>query len=136
MIKKLLILVLVFGLALTGHAQTPALGTHTGILASWTAPVGVACSSSVTTACVKGYTETVTPPAGVPGVNIVSVGLVSSYTWKPGGNLYCGTWMVSLVANWLDGSGNAVASAPVTATAVEPCPFVPSPVMGLSIKAQ
>lgn len=134
------LLFLVFALAIAAHAQTPAASAFHTITTSWTAPVGwtgsgasAPCSSTVTNFCVSGYTETITPPAGVTGTAIVTM-TATSYAWSPGGALYCGTYNVSIVANWLNGSGVAVASAPVTASAVVSCPFTASPATGLTTK--
>jgi hypothetical protein len=123
------------------HAQTtPAESIYHTINESWTAPVSwngtgpsVPCSATVTTYCVSGYTETLTPPVGVTGTNVLAV-TTTSYSWSPGGALYCGTWTVSVVANWLDGNGVAAVSAPLTGITVVSCPFTASPATGLTSK--
>lgn len=126
-------------LALAGgcYAQTtPPASTYHTIAESWTAPVSwngtgssVPCSATVTTYCVSGYTETITPPPGVTGTTVVNA-TTTSYSWAPGGPLYCGTWNISVVANWLDGSGAPAVSAPLTGTTVVSCPFIASPATG------
>lgn len=132
--------------AAVANGQTvPPQGINTGIQVNWTPPTGTACSATVTSSCIQGYTETITPPLGAPGGNVVipncnlavttgCIGAVSTYTWKPGGNLYCGNWGISLVVNWLNGSGVAVASTPLTGVTNEPCPFVASPATGMVAK--
>lgn len=116
------------------HAQAvPAASIYKTLTATWSAPISsVPCSATVTTNCVSGYTETITPPAGVTGTTAVT-STTTSYAWSPGGLLYCGTWGISLVANWLDGSGAAATSAPITASAVAACPFIPNPATAVSI---
>lgn len=121
------------------RAQTPSLSQYHTITEQWGAPaswngtgVSVPCSASVTTYCVSGYTETLTPPPGSPigAILLTPSGVV--YSWSPsgGGALYCGTWSVSIVANWLDGSGAPVSSAAITGTTPVPCPFTASPATG------
>ena len=129
---KKLLAILILGLAGSIHAQT--LGTDTGLQISITAPLGSQCTTTLLTSCLKGYTATITPPVAGSTPIVVPIGLVSTYTWRPGGDLYCGTWSISLVANWLNASGVATPSTAVTGTAVEPCPFVASPVTGVSVK--
>jgi len=125
-----------FALALSASAQTPALSQYHTITEQWGAPLSwngsgssVPCSANVTSFCVHDYTETLTPPTGSV-VLLTASG--TTYSWSPtsGGALYCGTWTVSIVANWLDGSGNPVSSAPLVGSTVVPCPFVASPAVG------
>lgn len=127
-------------------AQTPPFGKDTGIKSTFNAPAGATagsfapyCSATLNTFCVVNYSEFFTPPAGVSGgaipVTITSssdVGGLVTFTWKPSGGLYCGTWGTSVIANWKDGSGNAAVSPVTTAAPTqEPCPFTASPVTGL-----
>ena len=139
-------------------AQGQTTGSDTKIKAVFHTPAGTAaypyvlCSSGVTTSCLQGYTETLTPPVtGATQATVTSActgtATLNCFTgpdangnitgvWSPGGNLFTGTWTVSVVANWLDNTGKAVASAPLTTTVVEAVPFVPSPVTGLSASPQ
>lgn len=132
---------------LASRAQAaPPLGTDHSIVANWTAPANqTPCSSSITKSCLLGYTETITPPVGVSGNNVIPncsasvttscIGAAAtSYTWTPvPGPLYSGTWNVSLVANYLDASGNPVASTAISTTVIEPVPFVAGPAIGLNV---
>lgn len=146
--RKILLSLSLLALAVSTHAQAaPAVGTDHGISATWTAPSGqTACSSTVTKSCLLGYTETITPPAGVQGSNVIAdctltnsplpciAAVATSNAWAPvPGPLYCGAWSVTLVANYLDASGNPVASSSISATVTEPCPFVPAAPTGLVI---
>lgn len=140
--KKLLLFLASFLFLPAVFAQSvpPASQFHT-ITESWTAPVSwngtgssVPCSATITTYCVSSYTETLTPPPGVPGGSVIlSVSGVSN-AWAPGGALYCGTWGVSVVANWMDGNGSPASSLPLTGTVAVTCPFTASPATGLSSK--
>lgn len=141
--KKLIGISIGLILALSVYAQTnPPLSQYHTITESWAAPVGwngagssTPCSSTVTTYCVNGYTETLTPPNGGGSNAILSVPATSvTEPYAPGGALYCGTWNVSVVANWLDGNGAAVASAPLTGTTVVTCPFTAAPATSLTGK--
>jgi len=100
----------------------------TGMSLSWTEPplpTGVvACSSTVTTNCWKGYQATITPPSGSGGAvttinDSTLTNALTTYTWRPGGALYYGTWTVSLVAT---GVGSVSNSLPATATVVYNAP--------------
>jgi hypothetical protein len=138
--------------ASAAHAQT--VGVNHAIQAAWIPPSGaVQCSSTVTTSCLEGYTENLVPPAGQtvsvyvnlqttpecdpsasPAVtqNCMASG-GTGYTWAPGGALFCGSWTVSLVANYLDAGGNAATSAAIQASVTEPCPFAPVSPSGLGV---
>lgn len=134
----LVVLLLMLFAAGTAMAQTPATGTDHGLSGTWGAPTGY--SSTLT---LNGYTATITPPTGVTGT--ITVGQCSStvttnciaaaattFVWKPGGVIYCGTWTISVVADYTDSSGNPQVSAPLTTTVAEACPLVVSPVTGLT----
>lgn len=147
---------ILFVAAVASAQVAPPAGSDTKITSKWGEPIGTVqwpaqyCApGSVTTACIQGYTLTLTPPAGVGAAVVIptcaagttatyppcippTTGNTISYVWSPGGNLYCGTWGVSVAANWLDSSGNAISSAPLEVAVVEPCPFVASPATGLS----
>lgn len=153
--RMFVVLLIALAAGLAAEAQTPPVGSNHGINAAWSQPVGttqwpmVYCSSTVAASCVQGYTETLTPPAGVPGNVVIPfctgtqtpatascvgatdiTGTAIAHAWKPGGALYCGPWGVSVVANWLDSNGNPIASPALTGSLVEPCPFVASPASG------
>lgn len=133
-LRGLVVSALLAGATLLAGAQTPPQGTDTKILTTWTQPPGyVPCSSTVTSGCITGYTEKLTDPTGaittVPTcsatVTTNCIGPVATYTWGPGGNLYCGTWKITLATNYLDGNGAAgISSPPAAVSVVEPCPFV------------
>lgn len=143
--KKYIVAALFFLAASISHGQQ--LGTDGGIATSFTIASGNLCSTSVINSCLQGVTVTYTEPTGkiytlptcssTVTANCMNVVIgVNTYTFRPGGNLVCGTWNLSAVATWLN---NATPPAPVTSTAVpattvEPCPFVPSPVTNLSAK--
>jgi hypothetical protein len=139
--RSVLTLFAILALVAGCYAQsTPPASTYHTITESWTAPVSwngtgssVPCSATVTTYCVASYTETITPPPGVTGTTVLTA-TTTSYAWAPGGLLYCGTWNISVVANWLDGNGNAAVSAPLTGTTIVSCPFTASPATGLTSK--
>ena len=145
--RKLLFSFALLALAAPAHAQAPAQGTDHGIGATWIRPVNqIDCSSTVSKSCLLGYTETITPPVGVAGSNVIAncaltgspspciAASATNYAWAPvPGPLYCGQWSVSLVANYLDASGNPTASSAISATVTEPCPFVPVPPTGLGV---
>jgi hypothetical protein len=95
------------------------------------------CTPTLKTSCVAGYTEKLTDPAtaNVTTQLIMAgstdiVGTAITHSWSPGGNLYCGTWGISIVANWFDNKGVAVDSSALTGSVQEPCPFVASPAKG------
>lgn len=122
-------------IVLPAQSLPPASIYHT-ITETWAAPANwngtgpsIPCSGTVTTLyCVSSYTETLTPPPGVAGSIILTVpGSSVSNPWAPGGALYCGTWSISVVANWIDGTGTPVASAPLTGTTNVACPFTANP---------
>lgn len=140
-LKKVAVLVVALLLALSAHAQTPGAGTDHGISGSWSAPTGY--SSTLT---LNGYTATITPPPGVTSsvtvgqcaagatTNCIASG-ATTFTWKPGGVIYCGTWTISVVANYTDSVQGPEVSVPLTTTMTEACPLVLSPVTGLSATA-
>jgi hypothetical protein len=79
-------------IAFSAYAQAaPASSTFHTLQTAWTAPAGsVPCSATVKTACVNGYTEVITPPAGVTGTNtVMALGSATTASWTPGGTLYC-----------------------------------------------
>lgn len=138
--KVIIALLLAGALSVSVKAQSvPPASAYRTITESWTAPISwtgagssVPCSVTVTTYCVSSYTETLTPPPGVTGSNVVTVAATATTNdWTPGGALYCGTWGISVIANWLDGSGQAISSAPLTGTTLVACPFTASPATGL-----
>jgi hypothetical protein len=143
-VKKLLGSFLFLALLLTPTAvlaQAPPVSTSHTITESWTIPISwsgsglsVGCSVNINTYCVQSYTETITPPTGGGAATVLPVGVGTGNTitnaWTPGGALYCGTWNVSVVANWLDGSGLPSVSAPLVGTVSVTCPFTPSPATG------
>ena len=150
--KKAFIFVAGFLWMAAAIAQTvPQASTDHNFVGSWTAPLnqagtapGANCSTyggTATVSCIKGYTVTIVTPPGVPGPAPIVTNCASGattnclkpgdtgFTWTPGGPLYCGNWSYTLVANWLDDSGNASNSVSVTsplASAACP-PFVASP---------
>lgn len=137
--KLLFVLTLMLPMAALAQAVPPLSQYHT-IQENWIAPVSwdgtsssVPCSVSVNTYCVSSYTETLVPPVG-SAIVLTASGV--SYSWSPpnGAALYCGTYQVSIVANWHDGGGNTAVSVPLTGTTVVPCPFTASPVTGLTSK--
>lgn len=141
--KRILFLAaLLLAFAVAGEAQTtpPASTFHT-ITTSWNVPaswtgigLSVPCNlPTVATFCVTGYTQTITSPPGVASTAIVTT-TATGYTWTPGGALYCGTYGLSVVADWLNGSGVAVASAPLAGTVTVSCPFTAAPPTGLTTK--
>lgn len=141
--KKILVSLAFLLLAGYSSAQTaPPLSQWHTITEGWAAPVnwngtGVSlpCSGTVTTYCVDGYTETLTPPSGGGNSAILSVPATSTTeAYAPGGALYCGTWNISVVANWLDGNGIPETSAPLTGTTVVSCPFIAAPATSLTGK--
>jgi len=144
-----LMLFLVLAASVGLQAQTaPAIGADGGYQVSWTPPAAtgfVACSSTVAVSCLQGYTEVVTPPFGsaitFPPCSATVTGnclgtTSTIFTYRPASGLYCGSWTATVAANYLDGSGNPVSSVavPVGSPAVEPCPFVASPVSNVTGK--
>lgn len=139
--KALLLFGLVAAIALApfvAHAATPASTQYQHINATWNAPNSTYpdCSSTVTLNCLNTYTYTLTDPNGSPSIitvpngGIAAGGLVA-YNWTPGGYLYCGTWTLSVVANFVDGSSQTVASSADTVNVAVSCPLVASPVTNL-----
>ena len=135
------ILPLCFLVSLSAYGATPVSTQYQHIQNTWNAPNSTYpdCSATVTTSCLSSYTYTATPPAGTGGPAITTVpngGIASgaqvSYLWGPGGFLFCGTWNLSVVANYVDSSGASVSSSAVTATTAVSCPLAPSPVTGLN----
>ena len=145
---------------------TPPVGTATQITVAWAPSLPTtawpACSATVSTFCIAGYTGTITSPAGntvnIPmcsstvTANCIAAGqAISSYVYSPGGALYYGTWNLTLqVVAWGATSGTAIANcsssvttgcapAPITGTAVyaqsAPVTVVPAP-GGLTIQFQ
>ncbi len=140
--KKVLTAILFVLAAAIGRAQQ--VGTDGGIATSFVAPTGSLCTSGQNT-CFTGFTLTYTDPTGKASViqtcsatvttNCLTASTGTNYfTFRPGGFLICGTWNFNVVTNWLDNTGKAVQSVPVAASTVEPCPFVPAPVTGITVK--
>lgn len=135
-----LIIALLVPTAALAQTTTPPASQYHTITEGWGQPLNwnaagnaVPCSATLSTYCLSSFTETLTPPPGVSGTVILSVAAGAgpySNAWTPGGALYCGTWNVSVVANWMDGNGQPAASAPLTGTAVVSCPFTASPAAG------
>jgi hypothetical protein len=145
MMKRIFALTfVVLSMAAAGSAQTaPAIGADGGYQVSFVSPSVVACPAG--TACLYGYTLVITPPFGAsvtfPPCSATVTGnclsaASTTFTYRPSGGLYCGTWSATVTANYLDGSGNPVSSVAVPAgsPAVEPCPFVASPVSSVAGK--
>lgn len=140
--KALVYLGLAAAMALVSlaHAATPPVSNkYQHIYYTWVAPNSTFpdCSATVTSSCLSNYTLSQTPPSGVAAVTLtiangsVAAGGTVSYVYGPGGFLYCGTWNVSVVANYLDEAGATVPSAAFPATVAVPCPLAASPVTGL-----
>lgn len=96
------------------------------------------CSPTLKAACVESYTETLSVPGttqtvtqAIPAGSTDITGAFISHTWAPGGTLVCGTWNVSIVANWLDPKGVAIDSAALTGSVTEAVPFVAGPPAGV-----
>lgn len=128
---------------LAAHAATtaPVSTQYQHIANTWNAPNSTYpdCSATVTTLCLSSYTYTATPPANTGGPSVATVpnggigaGAQVSYTWGPGGFLYCGAWTLSVVANYVDSTGASVSSSADTANVTVQCPLAPSPATGLS----
>jgi hypothetical protein len=138
-LRLTILAVLLCGSALFATAATPVSNQYTKIVSAWNAPASTYpdCSATVTTYCLSTYTFTATSPTGSNAILTVANGGIPaggavSYTYAPGGYLYCGTWGISVTANFIDGSGAGVSSSPVAITLAVPCPLTPSPVTGLS----
>jgi hypothetical protein len=122
------------------HAATPPGSTqYQHINSTWSAPNTTypVCSATVKTYCLSSYTLNNIDPYGNPSIITVPNGGIPaggavSYSWTPGGYLYCGAWTVSVTANYLDGTGSGVTSSTVSTTVQVSCPLTPSPVTGLS----
>lgn len=114
----------------TPTAQAQSTGNDGGVQLNWTAPLDsvtntqppTLCSGTVTKSCLNNYTATFTSP--VTGAGAIAITVASNavtYTYRPGGKLFCGTWNFTLTANWVDNNGGAEASATVPGTINEPC---------------
>ncbi len=138
-VQRMLPVLIGIALALPAIAATaPASNQYQHIKNTWNVPGSAYpdCSTTVTTSCLSSYAFTAVDPTGASNVATVpnggiAAGGVVSYTWGPGGYLYCGTWSTSVVAVYLDSSGASVSSSPVTSTAAVPCPLVASPAADL-----
>lgn len=128
--------------AASAFAATPvASNKYQHISNTWNAPNSTYpdCTSIGSVACLDTYTFMAAPPAGTGGAtSIITVpnggiaaGGVVSYLYGPGGYLYCGTWTVSVVANYRDDAGASVQSSADSATVVVPCPLTASPATNL-----
>lgn len=128
---------LAFTLVSNAQAATPLPSADHSIVSFWTPASGLTCPSSSPVSCISGQTLTLTPPTGggSPVVVPLTTGL-ATYTFTPGGFLFCGIWTVSLVTNGFDQTGTAAVSSAVSATAVAPCPFVVPPATGLGVTAK
>jgi hypothetical protein len=112
-IRSAALLLLAIAIAVSAHAA-PA------IQWSWSnvninAP---ACTTTVKTSCLVGFT--LTPPSTLPSTSYPPIsipGLVSTYTQTTQVPPFSSTaYTYSMVANYLDASGNSVASAATTGT--------------------
>jgi len=127
--KKALPLLLLALACVLGSAQTTSTQyQHIGY--SWTPGTLAVCSTTLTKSCVKDYVLNVTDPTGAAQPTITVAYSLSSYTYGPGGFLYCGTWNASLAIEYLDETGAAKISLPATVATVVSCPFVVSPPSG------
>jgi hypothetical protein len=137
--KRLLGMAVLLAAVVTAHGQT--LSTqYQHIANTWnaTAPLTV-CTAGATapTSCVKDYIITFTDPTGKSNPAVPFAYPATSYTWGPGGFLYCGSWQVNLVIEYYDDQGVAKTTAGNTSTAPVACPFTVSPPSGLkSVPAQ
>lgn len=135
---KALPLALLCLLASLGTAQTLS-NQYQHINNTWNAPNSTYpdCSTTVLKSCLNTYTYTAVPPSGstviatVPNGSILA-GAQVSYQWGPGSFLVCGTWNLSVVANYIDSTGAVVSSSADTAQTVVPCPLAASPATGLA----
>lgn len=147
MLRRLLLLFLLLT-PLSVLAQT-ASNQYKHINTAWTAPpMGgnyyPACSfPTISTQCVNGYQETFTAPQNGGSISVPPctatvtsncIGLVTTYSWTPGGYLYTGTWNIALATAYLDANGAQQYSATVTSSVTVPNPLgPPSPATGLSV---
>jgi hypothetical protein len=96
---------LAMGVGLGQAGSSSCTSACTGIAVTWSAytPTIPTCSSTVTANCFVGFQLTLTPPTGSGGAAAV-VGpatltpTLTTYTWRPGGALFYGTWGLSIVA--------------------------------------
>ena len=130
-------LLLFLALAPAVLAQTtpvPVLGPANTITVKWTPPPA---QSGLT---LNGYTVTVTPPLGATTgpvtlaqclagstANCIATG-ASTVVWTASGGLYEGSWGISVVANYTNSLGNAVASPPATDTVL----YAPAVTVGIA----
>ena len=86
-------------------ATAPCTANCTGILISWpatTQPVPN-CSATVASGCFSGYQVVLTPPPNTGNAVTLTPATTggptaTSYLWRPGGQLYNGTWTVTIQA--------------------------------------
>lgn len=147
-----LLAVAVLMLALSAHGQL--LSVDKTLTANFNQPASTQaypmryCAASVADTCVNSYTETLVDPTGksttivIPYSSTDISGTAIAHAYTPAGNLYCGTWGVSVVANWLDPSGKPVDSTALTGsvvamasggTSTNPCPFTGNPATSLKL---
>lgn len=139
------LLFLVFVLAAsTASAQSSPTGADGAIPITWTAPLDsvtgnanpTLCTGAVTLACLSSYTASFQPPVtGLGSTTVTVANNVTAYTWRPGGKLFCGSWSVSLIANWIDNLGHTSPSTAATTTVDEPCTVTTKPNPPTNLKA-
>lgn len=129
-----------------GYAQgQTASDTYKNIQINYTQSTTTPCTSTVQKSCLLGYEATYTAPQNggdtvvptcnpyaSPAVTTGCIGLVSTYTWSPGGFLYTGNWSISLKAVGLDANGVIAKSSAALTSVVVPVPFLLSPATGIT----
>lgn len=132
--RKLLVSSFLFLCSLMLGAQT--LSTqYKHINSSWNKPnTTLPDCGSATQTCLRDYTLTIKDPTGKS--TDVQVALASGTTvsnsWTPGAFLNCGTYSVSVVANYYDTPNSVVTSSPVSTTTSVSCPITANPPSGLT----
>lgn len=92
-----------------------------------------ACTSTVTTSCVSGFTLTMDSATVVAGPTAIGPAL-ATYTQTPAPAI--GTHAYSLVMNGFDGLGNAITSSAATTSVVVPAPVTINPPTGFKAVIQ
>jgi hypothetical protein len=130
--KKLAIALIVALSGTIGMAQTQST-QYKHIANTWDAATPLTVCATGATApisCVKDYIFTLTDPTAKS--NTVTFAYpATSYTWGPGGFLYCGTWQANLAIEYFDDQGTAKTTTGNGTTATVACPFTVSPPSGL-----